>query len=248
MGTPAGGVAPPAKGATQDLFGGIAGPAYSRRAALLSMGQEPRWHRLLVDRLAVGPGARVLDVATGTGAVAEKLVTTHRCHVTGVDQNPHMLAAASLRLAEAGIAGDVTLMEAEAERLPFDDAVFDGLTVTYLLRYVDDPAATLRELVRVMRPGAAFASLEFGVPPYALPRAAWRVYTGAVLPAGGAVVGGRPWWGVGRFLHRSIPAFYARHPLSAILDMHRAAGLTELRVRRPSFGGAVLIWGVRGAG
>jgi demethylmenaquinone methyltransferase/2-methoxy-6-polyprenyl-1,4-benzoquinol methylase len=209
------------------------------------MGQEPRWHRMLVDRLPVGPDDHVLDVATGTGAVAERLVLSHRCRVTGIDQSPHMLAAASLRLLEAGIAQRVELMEAEAEHLPFPDASFDGLTVTYLLRYVGDPRATLRELVRVMRPGAPFASLEFGVPPRALPRAAWRLYTGAVLPAAGAVVGGRRWWHVGRFLHRSIPDLYARHPLPALLDMHRDAGLTELRVRRPSFGGAVLIHGVR---
>lgn len=241
----AGGFRPPAKEGTQDLFAGLAGPDYSRRAALLSLGQEPRWHRLLVEGMPVAADAHVLDVATGTGAVAERLVLMRRCRVTGIDQNPHMLAAASLRLQDAGLLHRVRLMEAEAERLPFDDASFDGLTVTYLLRYVADPAATLRELVRVLRPGAPFASLEFGVPPRALPRAAWRLYTGALLPAGGALVGGRRWWHVGRFLHRSIPDLYARHPLPALLDMHRDAGLTELRVRRPSFGGAVLIRGVR---
>ena len=58
----------------------------------------------------------------------------------------------------------VELVEASAESLPFADATFDHLTVTYLLRYVDDPGATLRELARVVRPGGAVASLEFGVP------------------------------------------------------------------------------------
>ncbi len=88
------GFTPPAKPETQDLFTGLAGPAYSRRAALLSLGQEPRWHRFLVDRLPVGPDAHVLDVATGTGAVAERLVREHRCRVTGIDQSADMLAAA----------------------------------------------------------------------------------------------------------------------------------------------------------
>ncbi|WP_217914043.1 class I SAM-dependent methyltransferase [Miltoncostaea marina] len=239
------GFRPPDKPATQGLFAGLAGPAYSRRAALLSLGQEPRWHRFLVDRVPAGPGDRVLDVATGTGAVAERLVLERRCAVTGVDQSLEMLDAARARLADAGLAQRVTLVRAEAERLPFADASFDGLTVTYLLRYVDDPAATLRELARVMRPGAPFASLEFGVPPRALPRALWRLYTGAVLPAAGAVVGGAPWWRAGRFLHRSIPDLYRRHPLPALLELHRAAGLGELRVRRLSFGGAVVIWGRR---
>lgn len=241
----AGGPAPPAKADAQDLFARLAGPAYSRRAALLSLGQEPRWHDMLVRRMPVGPGDHVLDVATGTGAVARRLVLCRRCRVTAVDQSPHMLAAASRELHDAGVAQRATLMEAEAERLPFPDASFDGLTVTYLLRYVDDPAAVLGELARVLRPGAPFASLEFGVPRWAPARAAWRLYTGALLPAAGLAAGGRAWWGAGRFLHRSIPGFYARHPVPALLDLHRDAGLTDLRLSRPSLGGALVIWGRR---
>ena len=96
-----------------------------------------------------------------------------------------------------------------------------------------------------MRPGGTLASMDFGVPPRALPRAAWRLYTGAVLPAAGLAVGGRRWWRAGRFLHRSIPGLYDRHPLPALLDLYRAAGLEDLRVRRLSFGGGVVIWGAR---
>ena len=239
------GFVPPAKPETQDLFSGLAGPAYSRRAALLSLGQEPRWHRFLVERLAVGPDAHVLDVATGTGAVAERLVRRHGCRVTGIDQSADMLAAARARLEAAGLAHRVTLVRGEAERLPFADASFDALTVTYLLRYVDDPAAVLRELVRVVRPGGVVAGMEFGVPPRALPRAAWRLYTGVVLPAAGMVVGGRGWWRAGRFLHASIPDLYRRHPLPDLLGMHRAAGLEDVRLRRLSLGGGLVIWGVR---
>jgi demethylmenaquinone methyltransferase/2-methoxy-6-polyprenyl-1,4-benzoquinol methylase len=237
--------APPAKPETQELFSGLAGPAYSRRAALLSLGQEPRWHRFLAGRLQVGPHDHVLDVATGTGAVAAELVRRHGCRVTGVDQSEGMLAAARARLAGDGAAGRVTLLRAEAERLPFGDGAFDALTVTYLLRYVDDPAAVLRELARVVRPGGTLASLEFGVPPRAPARVAWRAYTGAVLPAAGLLAGGRPWWRAGRFLHASIPDLYRRHPLPELLELYRAAGLRSLRLRRLSFGGGVVIWGSR---
>ncbi len=108
---------------------------------------------------------------------------------------------------------------------------------------MDDPGATLRELVRVVRPGGVVASLEFGVPPLPPARGAWRLYTGALLPAAGLATGGRPWWRAGRFLHQSIPDFYRRHPLPALLDLHRAAGLDAVRVRRLSLGGAVVIWG-----
>ena len=231
------------KAAALPLFAGLA-HGYERRAAVLSLGQDPRWKRFLVDRLPVGPEDHVLDVATGTAAVAAELVRRRGCRVTGVDQSPEMLAAGRRRLAERGLEGRVELVTGEAERLPFPDAAFDGLTVTYLLRYVDDPAATLRELARVLRPGATLASLEFAVPESPAVRALWRLYTGAVLPAAGALAG-QAWWRAGRFLHRSIPGFYARHPLPELLALYRAAGLGGLRVRRLSLGGAVVIWGTR---
>jgi demethylmenaquinone methyltransferase/2-methoxy-6-polyprenyl-1,4-benzoquinol methylase len=165
--------------------------------------------------------------------------------VTGIDQSDAMLGAAAARLAALDLAGRVELVRGEAEALPFADASFDGLTVSYLLRYVSDPAATLAELARVLRPDATLASLEFGVPPRAPARAAWRLYTGALLPAGGMLVGGRPWWRAGRFLHRSIPDLYRRHPLPDLLGLYRAAGLRDVRVRRLSLGGGVVVWGVR---
>ncbi len=200
-----------------------------------------------MSRLPIGPDAHVLDVATGTGAVAERLVLEYRCRVTGIDQSPDMLAVARTRLREGGLAQRVTLLRAEAEHLPFPDAAFDALTVTYLLRYVADPAATLRELVRVVKPGGVVAGMEFGVPPRALPRAAWHLYTGLLLPAAGMVVGGRGWWRAGRFLYRSIPDLYRRHPVPQLLQMHRDAGLEDVRIRRLSFGGGVVIWGTRAA-
>ena len=187
----------------------------------------------------------MLDVCTGTGAVAEQIVLAHRCRVTGLDQSAEMLAAARGRLAEAGVLQRVTLVQGEAERLPFPDAVFDAVSVTYLLRYVDDPPAVLRELARVVKPGGTLASMDFGVPPWAPARGAWRLYTGAVLPAAGFVLGGRPWWRAGRFLHESIPDLYRRYPMPRLLEAYRAAGLEDLRVRRLSFGGGVVIWGRR---
>ena len=238
---------PPGKRGTQELFSGLAGAGYSRRAAVLSLGQEPRWHRFLAERLRAGPHDHVLDVATGTGAVAAELAERHGCRVTGVDQSEDMLRAARALIAERGLTDRVTLVRAEAERLPFDDGAFDGLSVTYLLRYVDDPAAVLRELVRAVRPGGIVASLEFGVPPRAPARLAWRAYTGAVLPAAGLLAGGPPWWRAGRFLHASIPDLYRRHPLPALLELYRAAGLRSLRLRRLSLGGGVVIWGSRSA-
>ena len=127
----------------QTLFAPL-GPRYDRYASLLSFGQDPRWRRFLVSRIEAGPGDRVLDVATGTAAVALELVRQKGCAVVGVDQSVGMLETARRR-----VNGRIELVHASAEKLPFADGEFDALTFTYLLRYVDDPAATLSELARV---------------------------------------------------------------------------------------------------
>jgi len=132
-------------------------------------------------------------------------------------------------------------VEGRAEALPFEDASFDALTVTYLLRYVDDPAATLTELARVVRPGGTIASLEFGIPPVPA-RWAWEVYTGAVLPLAGRLID--PGWAqVGRFLRGSIKGFYDRYPLERQLGLWRDAGIEDVEFRRLSLGGGIVIWG-----
>jgi demethylmenaquinone methyltransferase/2-methoxy-6-polyprenyl-1,4-benzoquinol methylase len=232
-----------------ELFRGL--PArYDLLSALLSFGQDPRWRRALVAAVAPRPGEHVLDVATGTGLVAAELLRRGRCHVVGVDQSEEMLAAARARFAgDAGgalrrrtpaSAGHIELLRAEAEALPFADESFDALTFTYLLRYVDDPRATLRELARVLRPGGRMGSLEFGVPAGPAARAAWRVYTSLALPGLGRAVS--PAWGaVGHFLGASISEFYERHPLPRIVSYWREAGFEDVRVKPMSLGGGVLV-------
>src|SRR5438445_11664232 len=98
------------------------GPTYDRYAALLSFGQDPRWRRYLVSRVRVPPGGTVLDVATGTGAVAAELLRRHDCRVVGIDQSQEMLAEARRRLGAR-----VELHEGRAEQLPFEDARLDAL-------------------------------------------------------------------------------------------------------------------------
>jgi demethylmenaquinone methyltransferase / 2-methoxy-6-polyprenyl-1,4-benzoquinol methylase len=221
-----------------ELFAPL-GPTYERYARLLSLGQDPRWRRFLVSRVEAGPGDEVLDVATGTGAVARELLRQKGCAVVGVDQSPEMLAVAREHLPAT-----VKLVEASAEHLPFEDASFDALTVTYLLRYVDDPGATLAELARVVRSGGTVASLEFAVPA-GLWRPLWRAYVGAVLPTAGRIVS-PGWHQVGDFLGDSIREFWRRYPLEHQLELWRAAGIEDARYRRLSLGGGIVIWGRRG--
>ncbi len=219
---------------------------YDRVAAILSFGQDPRWRRALVAAVDAAPGERVLDVATGTGMVAAALVRRYGCTVVGLDQSPEMLGAARARLArDPALAARVSLVDGEAERLPFADGEFEHLTFTYLLRYVEDPGATLRELARVVRPGGRVSSLEFAVPRSPLWRGAWRLYTRVGLPALGRLVS-REWAGTGSFLARSIPEFYERYPLQRVLELWRAAGIEAVQARRMSLGGGVVIWGTKG--
>ena len=213
------------------------GPTYDRVGATLSFGQDPRWRRMMVRRIP-RDGGTVLDVATGTGLVAEQLLAAgHR--VTGLDQSADMLAVAKQRFGEA-----VELVQASATEIPFPDASFDHLTFTYLLRYVDDPAATLSELARVVRPGGTIANLEFCVP-RGIWRPLWDIYVGVGLPAAGRLVS-TGWYEVGRFLGPSIRELYERWPLERQLELWREAGIIDVRARRMSLGGGVVIWGIRG--
>ena len=139
----------------------------------------------------------------------------------------------------------MSLTVGRAERLPFRDATFDALTFTYLLRYVADPQATLEELVRVVKPGATVANLEFLVPHSRFWRAWWWLYTRFVLPAGGWLTGGREWWGVGRFLGPSISNHYRAYPLRWHVDAWEKAGLVDVGVRTMSLGGGLVMWGTK---
>ncbi|HEY7178658.1 MAG TPA: class I SAM-dependent methyltransferase [Gaiella sp.] len=218
-----------------ELFAPL-GPRYDRMGALLSFGQDPRWRRFMVSRLPPDRG-RVLDVATGTGLVAEALLA-RGFRVTGLDQSPGMLARARVRFA-----GRIELVEGSAEELPFADASFDHLTFTYLLRYVDDPGATLEELARVVRPGGTVAMVEFG-----LPRGVWRppwdFWVGVGLPLAGRLVS-PGWHEVGRFLGPSIRDFHARLPDRELVDLWRRAGIGGVARRQMSFGAGLVVWGRR---
>jgi demethylmenaquinone methyltransferase / 2-methoxy-6-polyprenyl-1,4-benzoquinol methylase len=220
-----------------ELFHGLPS-RYDQLSAALSFWQDPRWRRALVDEVAPRAGERILDVATGTGMVAAELRRRADCSVVGLDQSTEMLASARARFAKDG--ARVELVEGQAEQLPFADESFDALTFTYLLRYVDDPPATLRELARVVRPGGRVASLEFGVPPRRVPREAWRFYTAIGLPTLGRIAS-REWAEVGRFLGPSIRGFYERNSLERIVGYWEDAGLRDVKVRRISLGGGVVM-------
>ena len=234
----------PSKDETLRLFAGLP-RRYDLAGALLSFGQDPRWRRAMVRRVEAGPDDRVLDVATGTGMVAEALVRRYGCSVVGLDQSPEMLSGGQAKLeTDPELAKRVELVRGEAESLPFEDGTFDHLTFTYLLRYVEDPAATVSELARVVKPGGRIASLEFMLPPNPIARVLWRVYTRVCMPILGRLIS-RDWQEVGRFLGPSITDLYRRLPLDRQLELWHEAGIQRPEARVMSFGGGVVIWGTR---
>lgn len=227
-----------------ELFRGLP-DQYDRVGALMSFGQDPRWRSALVDAIDPRPGMRILDVATGTGMVAFALAA-RGATVVGLDQSEAMLGGAQARLQrDPQLADRLSFMLGEAEALPFADADFDALTFTYLLRYVDDPAATMRELARVVKPGGRIAMVEFGVPANPTLRLLWRVHTRAGLPLIGRAVS-REWYDVGRFLGPNIEQFHASIP--DLPALWRSAGIADARQRNMSFGAGVVVTGIRDDG
>ena len=222
------------------LFSGLP-EHYDRVGAVMSFGQDPRWRRALVDTIDPRPGMRILDVATGTGMVAFALAE-RGAEVVGLDQSEAMLATARARLARSPeLASRMSFVVGEAEALPFADGEFDALSFTYLLRYVDDRAATMSELSRVVAPGGPIGMVEFGVPRDPVLRALWRVHTRVGLPLLGRAVS-RAWYEVGRFLGPNIEQLYEAEP--DLPALWRQAGIAQPTRRDMSFGAGVVMAGV----
>jgi demethylmenaquinone methyltransferase/2-methoxy-6-polyprenyl-1,4-benzoquinol methylase len=231
----------------QRLFADL--PArYDRLAEWLSFGQNSRWRKAMVDHMLPGSPRRVLDVASGTAGVALQLANRTGAHVVGVDLTLPMLKIGQRNVAQAHQVRRVQLVNGRAEALPFPEALFDGLTFTYLFRYVDDPQATLNEFARVVRPGGLMASLEFMVPPSRFWRAWWWAYTRFLLPIGGLVSGGMEWYRVGRFLGPSISRLYKQYPVAWTVGAWNKAGFEDVGTRVMSLGGGLVMWGRRSSG
>ena len=221
---------------------------YDRLAEVLSMGQNGRWRRAMIDRIVPSSPGKVLDVASGTAGVALQLASRTSADIVGVDLTQAMLAQGHRNVADAAMGSRIQLVAGRAEQLPFPDGSFDALTFTYLLRYVDDPQATLCELARVVKPGGAVASLEFLAPPSRFWQFWWRLYTRVILPAGGWLTGGREWFNVGRFLGPNISEHYRKYPVAWTVEAWHRAGFENIGVRVMSLGGGLVMWGTRSSG
>lgn len=228
----------------RDLFDGLA-YRYDALAEILSLWQNRRWRKAMLAPVVSARPDSILDVATGPGGVALQAAARTDAKITGIDVTPEMIRRAAQNISADDRSRRIDLVVGRAERLPFGDGCFDALTFTYLLRYVDDPAAVLAEISRVVKPGGVVAALEFHVPSRRMWRWLWWIYTRAVLPACGYLLGGHEWFEVGRFLGPSISEHFRSYPLDWQIGAWREAGISVVETRIMSLGGGVVMWGLK---
>ncbi|HXK62516.1 MAG TPA: bifunctional demethylmenaquinone methyltransferase/2-methoxy-6-polyprenyl-1,4-benzoquinol methylase UbiE [Acidobacteriota bacterium] len=207
----------------RNMFSAIA-PRYDLLNHLLSLSIDRywRWRTVRTVRQQSGSNQLVLDLCTGTADLAILLARTHR--VVGCDFSHPMLRIAAEKVIAAKTKGPITLVEADALRLPFEDAVFDVVTIAFGLRNLEDYDLGLMEMKRVLRPGGTLAVLEFSEPQFPVLRHAYLFYFSRVLPKVGEWISGRP--GAYSYLCHSVQTFPDREELKAIMAR---AGFRYLR-------------------
>jgi len=227
----------------QDLFDGVA-PSYDTWAQVLTFFQYLPWRRFLVSQMASRPGNLVLDVCTGTAGVAMEIADHHDGRIVGLDVSHSMLQAGLCAIEKKNLDGRVQLIQGRAEHLPFPDETFDTVVFTYLLRYVQDPDATIRELSRVLKPGGELLSLEFGIPEALWVRALWEIYNRVVMPVMTIPVS-RGWHRMGRFLGPSISGFCKRYPVDRLAAIWRENSFSVVEIKHLLRGAAIVMWGTK---
>ena len=225
---------------TIELFEPIA-RVYDFLNHLFSLGVDRRWRRLLARRAGLRPDAEILDACTGTADVAIAFCRLlPSCRITAVDLSPRMLLEARRKLARRNLEGRVSLLLADAQKLPVPDGSFDCASIAFGLRNLADRAGGIRELARVLRPGGRLQVLEFFPPAASLFGRLYRLYLGRVMPwLGGLLSGSRPTY---RYLYESVVSFLAPEEVARMLEV---AGLRPLRPERLSSGIAFLLQGLK---
>ncbi|TYO98321.1 demethylmenaquinone methyltransferase/2-methoxy-6-polyprenyl-1,4-benzoquinol methylase [Geothermobacter ehrlichii] len=226
----------------REMFDAIA-PRYDLLNRLLSLGIDRRWRTRAVSQLAIPPGGRVLDVATGTGDVALEIAfrTDPSVKIVGLDLTPGMLVVGKGKIAATRHRDRITLVSCPCEAIPHPDATFDGVTIAFGIRNVVDREAGLKEMFRVLKPGGRAVILEFSTPSNPFFRAIYHFYFHRILPLLGGLLSKRSAYS---YLPDSVSKFPDR---AAFKAMMAAAGFTGLYHRDLTFGIATIYVGDRPA-
>lgn len=201
---------------------------------VLSLGTDGGWRRRAARITELKAGGSALDVACGSGKLTALLarIAGPSGRVVGLDFSPRMLEVA--RVEHPGI----EFLEGDALNLPFEDASFDATTIAFGLRNLADPVHGLREMLRVLKPGARAVVLEFVRPPKGPVGTAYRVYLRTLLPAVGGVVSGQP--SAYRYLSDTIDSYRTAEELRALAE---AAGWKAVGYRGLAAGTVGLLSG-----
>ena len=224
----------------REVFDSVS-PRYDLMNDLMSGGVHRLWKAELIDRLAPRPGQVLLDVAGGTGDIAQRfLARAGDAQAIVCDINESMLGQGRNRAIDAGRLAGINWVCGDAESLPVADAAVDAYTVAFGLRNVTDIAAALAEARRVLKPGGRFLCLEFSRVETPLLRQAYDLYSFTVLPLLGQVVAGDR--SAYQYLVESIRQF---PPQAELAQMMEAAGLEQVSFRNLTGGIAALHSGWR---
>ncbi len=224
-----------AKGAfVREMFARIA-PRYDFTNRMMTAGLDERWRRRAIALLGAPRNGNVLDLCCGTGDLAFGLLRRDpTLRVTGIDFCPPMLDRARTRARRAA-RGSVEFVEGDVMTMPFGDRAFDGATMGFSLRNVVDVDATLREILRVLRPGARFVSLDVSKAPNKRFKRLFDLYFYGVVPLVGGIVGGS------REAYRYLPNSLTHHPdAPALRERFARAGFSDAGYL-PLMGGAIAV-------
>ena len=218
----------------QGMFSRIA-RRYDVMNVLMSFGRDGAWRRFVVNKARPKKGTLALDVATGTGKIAQE--TARRgARAVGIDFCPPMMVQGR----DEGVGADepVYFAGGDALRLPFADNTFDSVTTGFAMRNVTDVEGAFREMVRVARPGSRIVCLEVGKPRWAVTRLFHRVYTRGVVPLMGRLIAGEG--DAYSYLPNSMGKFPPPEDLARIMIR---AGVRNVRWKQLTFGAVAIHWG-----
>ncbi len=172
----------------RDVFDSVAS-RYDLMNDLMSAGLHRLWKRFTIDQAGIRPGHVVLDLAGGTGDLARAFAgkVGKDGYVVLADINAAMLRQGRSRLIDAGVAGNLSIAQVDAENLPFADRSFDCISMAFGLRNVTEKEAALRSMYRTLKPGGKAMILEFSEPSKAI-KPAYDLYSFKVLPVLGKLV------------------------------------------------------------